>query len=76
MVRNHPILLECLKQRLVWCVTVLIGTWFYLLSRQSYGACAATGAFTVMAVFGVVGQFVLSQITAETITVIPDLGHD
>lgn len=76
MFSNHRILIECLKNRIVWCVIASVGTWLYLLHSRSYGACAATTILVLIAIFGAIDQFVLREITAERITIIPDLGHD
>jgi hypothetical protein len=73
---NYRVLSKCLKQRIGWCVIALVATWVYLLSCGSYGTCAATGAFALMAILAAVNQFVLNEITAEKITIIPDLMHD
>jgi hypothetical protein len=73
---NNHIPNRYLKHGLGWCVIALAMTWVYLLSSGSYGACAATGMVTLMAVLAAVTQFVLNEITAEKITIIPDLMHD
>ncbi len=76
MLDHHRTLIACLKHMIAWCVIALIATWLYMLHIQSYGAFAMMGIFIVGTIFGVFNQFVLRQITAERISIIPDLTWD
>ena len=76
MFNSHIILINGLKQKIVWCVVVLTGVWLHLLHSRSHNAWAATGFLLLTAIFAAIDRFVLSQITPERITIIPELTHD
>jgi hypothetical protein len=73
---NNRILADCLKYPSFWCVMALIGTWFYLLYTRSYGVWALTAVFVLIAVFGLIDQFVLDKVTPDRITIIPEMRSD